>query len=55
MQRRRALIETTAVAPRWSGSFSWWHRIEDLRAFGMRWSEIERDMMARNVRWDDGP
>lgn len=50
---RRALIETTAAVHRWAGGFRWWHTVEQLRAFGMRWSEIERDVMTRNVRWED--
>jgi hypothetical protein len=50
---RPALLASVAWPARWSGEFRWWHRIDELRAFGLRWSEIEADAFARPVSWED--
>lgn len=38
---------------RWAGEFDSYYTPAELRAFGLRWSEIERDAMNNRVKWDD--
>lgn len=45
-------MSSAAPVQRWGGEFRWWHRVEELRAYGLRWSEIEREAMTRNVLWE---
>ena len=52
---RAELLTTTAIPVPWSGGFDWWHSIEELRGFGMTWSQIHHDAMTRRVVLDDYP
>ena len=49
---RAALLTSVAILLPWDGEFRWFHTFAELRAFGLRWSEIEKLALNAAVRWD---